>query len=139
MINRVVLIGRLTKDVEVRYTQSGVAVGTFSLAVNRPFTNASGEREADFINAVIWRKAAENFANFTHKGALVAIEGRLQTRNYEDGNGKRVYVTEVVADNFSLLEKKSDGQQSEPKSQAPNQFANQGNKPIDIDPNDLPF
>ena len=139
MINRVVLIGRLTKDVEVRYTQSGVAVGTFSLAVNRPFTNANGEREADFINGVIWRKAAENFANFTHKGSLVAIEGRLQTRNYEDGNGKRVYVTEVVADNFSLLEKKSDGQQSAPKSQAPDPFANQGNKPIDIDPNDLPF
>lgn len=139
MINRVVLIGRLTKDVEVRYTQSGVAVGTFSLAVNRPFTNASGEREADFINGVIWRKSAENFANFTHKGALVAIEGRLQTRNYEDGNGKRVYVTEVVADNFSLLEKKSDGQQSAPKTQAPDPFADQGNKPIDIDPNDLPF
>ncbi|MFT8598814.1 MAG: single-stranded DNA-binding protein [Leuconostoc pseudomesenteroides] len=139
MINRVVLIGRLTKDVEVRYTQSGVAVGTFSLAVNRQFTNASGEREADFINAVIWRKAAENFANFTHKGALVAIEGRLQTRNYEDGNGNRVYVTEVVADNFSLLEKKSDGQQSALKSQASDPFANSGNKPIDIDPNDLPF
>lgn len=141
MINRVVLIGRLTKDVEVRYTQSGVAVGTFSLAVNRQFTNASGEREADFINGVIWRKAAENFANFTHKGALVAIEGRLQTRNYEDGNGKRIYVTEVVADNFSLLEKKSDGQQSAPKSQAPDPFANQGNKPStpDISDDDLPF
>ncbi|WP_367366717.1 single-stranded DNA-binding protein [Leuconostoc pseudomesenteroides] len=148
MINRVVLIGRLTNDVEVRYTQSGVAVGTFSLAVNRPFTNASGEREADFINGVIWRKAAENFANFTHKGALVAIEGRLQTRNYEDGNGKRVYVTEVVADNFSLLEKKSDGQQSAPKTQAPDPFANQGNQnkfagsgntKIDISDDDLPF
>ncbi len=148
MINRVVLIGRLTKDVDVRYTQSGVAVGTFSLAVNRPFTNASGEREADFINAVIWRKAAENFANFTHKGALVAIEGRLQTRNYEDGNGKRVYVTEVVADNFSLLEKKSDGQQSAPKTQAPDPFANQGNQnkfagngntEVDISDDDLPF
>ena len=148
MINRVVLIGRLTKDVEVRYTQSGVAVGTFSLAVNRPFTNASGEREADFINGVIWRKAAENFANFTHKGALVAIEGRLQTRNYEDGNGKRVYVTEVVADNFSLLEKKSDGQQSAPKTQALDPFANQGNQnkfadsgntEVDISDDDLPF
>ncbi|MDM7646649.1 single-stranded DNA-binding protein [Leuconostoc falkenbergense] len=139
MINRVVLIGRLTKDVELRYTQSGVAVGTFSLAVNRQFTNASGEREADFINGVIWRKAAENFANFTHKGVLVAIEGRIQTRNYEDKNGNRVYVTEVVADNFSLLEKKSDSQQSAPKSQAPDPFANSGNKPIDIDPNDLPF
>lgn len=148
MINRVVLIGRLTKNVELRYTQSGVAVGTFSLAVNRQFTNASGEREADFINGVIWRKAAENFANFTHKGSLVAIEGRLQTRNYEDGNGKRVYVTEVVADNFSLLEKKSDGQQSAPKSQAPDPFANQGNQnkfagsgntEIDISDDDLPF
>lgn len=141
MINRVVLIGRLTKDVEVRYTQSGVAVGTFSLAVNRPFTNASGEREADFINGVIWRKAAENFANFTHKGSLVAIEGRLQTRNYEDGNGKRVYVTEVVADNFSLLEKKSDSQQSTPKTQTPDPFANQGNKSneLDISDDDLPF
>lgn len=141
MINRVVLIGRLTKNVELRYTQSGVAVGTFSLAVNRQFTNASGEREADFINGVIWRKAAENFANFTHKGSLVAIEGRLQTRNYEDGNGKRVYVTEVVADNFSLLEKKSDGQQSAPKSQARDPFANQGNQPStpDISDDDLPF
>lgn len=148
MINRVVLIGRLTKDVELRYTQSGVAVGTFSLAVNRQFTNASGEREADFINGVIWRKAAENFANFTHKGALVAIEGRLQTRNYEDGNGKRVYVTDVVADNFSLLEKKSDSQQSTPKSQAPDPFANQGNQnkfagsgntEVDISDDDLPF
>lgn len=141
MINRVVLIGRLTKDVEVRYTQSGVAVGTFSLAVNRPFTNASGEREADFINAVIWRKAAENFANFTHKGVLVAIEGRLQTRNYEDKNGNRVYVTEVVADNFSLLEKKSDSQQSAPKTQTPDPFANQGNKPNELDISDdgLPF
>lgn len=148
MINRVVLIGRLTKDVEVRYTQSGVAVGTFSLAVNRPFTNASGEREADFINGVIWRKAAENFANFTHKGALVAIEGRLQTRNYEDGNSKRVYVTEVVADNFSLLEKKSDGQQTTPKTQARDPFANQGNQnnfagsgntEVDISDDDLPF
>ena len=141
MINRVVLIGRLTKDVEVKYTQSGVAVGTFSLAVNRQFTNASGEREADFINGVIWRKAAENFANFTHKGALVAIEGRLQTRNYENNSGQRVYITEVVADNFSLLEKKSDGQQSAPKTQAPDPFANQGNKSneLDISDDDLPF
>lgn len=141
MINRVVLIGRLTKDVEVKYTQSGVAVGTFSLAVNRQFTNASGEREADFINAVIWRKAAENFANFTHKGALVAIEGRLQTRNYENNSGQRVYITEVVADNFSLLEKKNDGQQSAPKTQALDPFANQGNKSneLDISDDDLPF
>ncbi|CAK1239939.1 MULTISPECIES: single-stranded DNA-binding protein [Fructobacillus] len=110
MINRVVLIGRLTRDVELRYTQSGVAVGSFSLAVNRNFTNANGDREADFINAVIWRKSAENFANFTGKGALVAIEGRLQTRNYENNAGQRVYVTEVVVDNFSLLESKAESE-----------------------------
>ncbi|MCK8618016.1 single-stranded DNA-binding protein, partial [Fructobacillus sp. M158] len=108
MINRVVLTGRLTKDVELRYTQSGVAVGSFTLAVNRNFTNANGDRESDFINAVIWRKAAENFANFTGKGALVAIEGRLQTRNYENNAGQRVYVTEVAVDNFSLLESKAE-------------------------------
>ncbi|MGX7052203.1 single-stranded DNA-binding protein [Leuconostoc palmae] len=110
MINRVVLIGRLTRDVELRYTQSGTAVGTFSLAVNRQFTNQSGEREADFINAVIWRKAAENFSNFTGKGAMVAIEGRLQTRNYENNQGQRVYVTEVVVDNFSLLESRAESE-----------------------------
>lgn len=112
MINRVVLVGRLTKDPELKYTSSGTAVGTFSLAVNRQFTNSNGDREADFINCVIWRKSAENFANFTHKGSLVGIDGRLQTRNYENQQGQRVYVTEVVVDNFSLLEPRSsnDGQ-----------------------------
>ena len=111
MINRVVLVGRLTRDVELRYTTSGAAVGTFSLAVNRQFTNANGERETDFINAVIWRKSAENFANFTSKGSLVAVEGRLQTRNYENQQGQRVYVTEVVVDNFSLLESRAESEQ----------------------------
>lgn len=106
MINRVVLIGRLTKDVDLRNTNSGIAVGQFTLAVNRPFKNADGEREADFVNCVMWRKAAENFANFTHKGALVAVEGRVQTRSYEKDDGTKVFVTEVVADNFSLLESK---------------------------------
>lgn len=111
MINRVVLVGRLTRDVELRYTTSGAAVGTFSLAVNRQFTNANGEREADFINCVIWRKSAENFANFTSKGSQVAVEGRLQTRNYENQQGQRVYVTEVVVDNFSLLESRAESEQ----------------------------
>lgn len=111
MINNVVLVGRLTRDVELRYTTSGAAVGTFSLAVNRQFTNSNGEREADFINCVIWRKAAENFANFTSKGSLVGIEGRLQTRNYENQQGQRVYVTEVVVNNFSLLESRSESEQ----------------------------
>ena len=111
MINRVVLVGRLTKDVELRYTTSGAAAGSFTLAVNRQFTNSNGERETDFINGVIWRKSAENFANFTSKGSLVAVEGRLQTRNYENQQGQRVYVTEVVVDNFSLLESRSESEQ----------------------------
>ncbi len=104
MINRAVLTGRLTRDVELQYTQSGVAVGGFTLAVDRNFKNANNECESDFINCVIWRKSAENFANFTHKGSLVGIDGRIQTRNYENKQGQRVYVTEVVVDNFALLE-----------------------------------
>ena len=111
MINNVVLVGRLTKDVDLRYTSSGTAVGTFALAVNRQFTNQAGEREADFINCVMWRKSAENFANFTRKGSLVGITGRIQTRNYDNQQGQRVYVTEVVADNFTLLESKTTTEQ----------------------------
>ena len=107
MINNVVLVGRLTRDVDVRYTQSSVAVGSFSIAVERNFKNAQGERETDFINCVIWRKAAENFARFTRKGSLVGVEGSIQTRNYENNQGQRVYVTEILVDNFSLLEPKS--------------------------------
>ena len=96
MINRTILVGRLTRDPELRYTNGGAAVATFTIAVNRQFTNQNGEREADFISCVIWRKAAENFANFTHKGSLVGIDGRIQTRNYENQQGVRVYVTMVV-------------------------------------------
>ena len=103
MINRAILVGRLTRDPDLRYTASGAAVATFTVAVNRQFTNQQGEREADFINCVMWRKPAENFANFTHKGSLVGIDGRIQTRSYENQQGTRVYVTEVVAENFSLL------------------------------------
>lgn len=103
-MNNVNLIGRLTKPVDLRYTQSGVAYGMFTIAVNRRFKNQNGEKETDFINCAMWRKAAENFANFTHKGSLVGIEGRIQTRNYENQQGQKVYVTEVLAENFSLLE-----------------------------------
>lgn len=147
MINRVILIGRLTKDPELKYTSSGAAVGTFSLAVNRQFTNANGDREADFINCVIWRKSAENFANFTHKGSLVGIDGRLQTRNYENQQGQRVYVTEVVVDNFSLLESRASGQsdakpyantQNQTQSKPADTFANKG-QTIDISDDGLPF
>ena len=107
MINNVVLVGRLTKDVELRYTPANQAVATFTLAVNRTFKNANGEREADFINIVIWRQAAENLANWAKKGALLGVTGRIQTRNYENPQGQRVYVTEVVADNFQMLESRS--------------------------------
>ena len=97
MMNRVVLVGRLTKDPELRYTPAGAAVATFTLAVNRTFTNQQGVREADFVNCVVWRKAAENVANFLKKGSLAGVDGRLQTRNYEANDCRLVYVTEVVA------------------------------------------
>ncbi|WP_048718137.1 single-stranded DNA-binding protein [Bacillus sp. 522_BSPC] len=104
MMNRVVLVGRLTKDPELRYTPSGVAVATFTLAVNRTFTNQQGEREADFINCVIWRKPAENVANYLKKGSLAGVDGRIQTRSYDGQDGKRVYVTEVLAESVQFLE-----------------------------------
>ncbi|SDZ65226.1 single-strand DNA-binding protein [Evansella caseinilytica] len=104
MINRIVLVGRLTKDPELRYTANGIAVATFTLAVNRPFSNQQGNREADFINCVIWRKPAENVANFLKKGSLAGVDGRLQTRSYDNNEGRRVYVTEVVADSVQFLE-----------------------------------
>ncbi|GGC95589.1 single-stranded DNA-binding protein [Enterococcus wangshanyuanii] len=111
MINNVVLVGRLTKDPDLRYTSSGSAVATFTLAVNRNFTNQSGNREADFINCVIWRKPAETMANYARKGTLLGVTGRIQTRNYENQQGQRVYVTEVVCENFQLLESRSASEQ----------------------------
>jgi single stranded DNA-binding protein (ssb) len=107
MINRVVLVGRLTKDPELRYTTNGVAVVSFNLAVNRSFTNSQGEREADFVSCVIWRKGAENFANFTHKGSLVGVDGRIQTSSYDNQQGQRIFRTDVILENFSLLEPKN--------------------------------
>lgn len=154
MINRVVLVGRLTRDPELRYTANGAAVASFTVAVNRTFTNSQGEREADFINCTIWQKAAENFAKFTSKGSLVGIDGRIQTRNYENKQGNRVYVTEVVVDNFSLLESRntnSSNNAHDNSNQAPsyNQSNNSNNnmsdpfadnsKPIDISDDSLPF
>ena len=91
MINNVVLVGRLVRDPELRYTPSNVAVATFTVAVNRRFKNANGEREADFINCVIWRQSAENLANWAKKGALIGVTGSIQVRNYENKEGQRVY------------------------------------------------
>lgn len=106
MINNVVLVGRATKEIELKYTSNNLAYANFTLAVDRNFKNKNGEREADFINIVIWRKQAENLANWAKKGTLLGITGRIQTRNYENQQGQRVYATEVVADNFQILEKR---------------------------------
>jgi single-strand DNA-binding protein len=104
MLNRVILIGRLTRDPELRYTPNGIAVASFGIAVERPFTNQQGEREVDFINIVVWRKQAENCANHLGKGRLVAIEGRLQVRSYENAEGQKRTVSEVVADSVQFLD-----------------------------------
>lgn len=105
MINKIILIGRLTKDVELRYTESGKAVANFTLAVDRPFKNQNGKKEADFIKIVVWGKQAESCANHIGKGRLVAIDGRLQIRSYNGNDGQRKYITEVVADTVKFLDK----------------------------------
>lgn len=125
MINNVVLVGRLTKDVELRYTPSNQAVATFTLAVNRNFKNQNGDREADFINCVMWRQQAENIANWTRKGMLIGVAGRIQTRNYENQQGQRVYVTEVVAETFQVMESRNNQQGGQPQNQG--NYGNQGN------------
>lgn len=164
MLNRVVLVGRLTKDPDLRYTANGTAVANFTIAVNRPFSNQQGDREADFINCVIWRKPAESLANYMSKGSLIGVDGRIQTRSYDGQDGKRVYVTEVVADTVQFLESKSSNRgsstgsggqgsgnyqnnQSQNQQQMPSQ--NESNQqrnnvseslePIDISDDDLPF
>ncbi|WP_049555596.1 MULTISPECIES: single-stranded DNA-binding protein [unclassified Granulicatella] len=104
MINNVVVTGRLTRAVDLRYTSNGTAFASFTLAVDRPFRNQNNEKETDFINCVMWRKSAENLANYTNKGSLIGVEGRIQTRNYDNGQGQRVYVTEVLAERFTFLE-----------------------------------
>ncbi len=109
-MNKVFLIGRLTRDPELRYTSNNIPSATFSIAVNRNFANQNGEREADFINIVVWRKQAENVKNYIGKGSQVAIDGRIQTRSYDGEDGKKRYVTEVVADNVQFLDSKSSGQ-----------------------------
>lgn len=140
-MNSTCLVGRLTKNVDLRYTPSNVAVATFTLAVNRTFKNENGEREADFINCVMWRQQAENLANWAKKGALIGITGRIQIRSYDNQQGQRVYVTEVVAEQFQLLESKAQqgnqGHQKQAQQQAPD-FSRQG-APMDISDDDLPF
>ena len=106
-MNKVILIGRLTRNPELRYTGSNTPVATFSLAVNRPFTNQNGEREADFINCVVWRKLAETAKNYLSQGSQVAVEGRIQTRKYQNDKGENKYITEILVENVEFLESKS--------------------------------
>ncbi|HEX6922592.1 MAG TPA: single-stranded DNA-binding protein [Bacillales bacterium] len=152
MINRTVLVGRLTRDPELRYTPNGVAVASFTLACDRPFTNQQGEREADFIRCVVWRRPAENVANYLQKGSLAGVDGRIQTRSFDNNEGRRVFVSEVVADRVQFLEPKTSrnpgqgpaesyGGGNQNQNQSPygdDPFANDG-KPIDISDDDLPF
>lgn len=162
MINNVVLTGRLTKDPELKYTSNGTAVGSFTLAVNRKFTNQSGEREADYIMCVAWKKTAETIANHLRKGSLIGVEGRIQTRTYDNQQGQRVYVTEIVVESFTFLESQNianTGNQQQPQSNTRNYqqnnqqggynsnnnynqggdpFAGKG-QPIEISDDDLPF
>ncbi len=161
MINRAILVGRLTKDPELRKTQNDIAVTTFTIAVNRTFKNQQGEQEADFINCVVWRRQAENVSRYVNKGSLVGVEGRIQSRSYDDQNGNRRFVTEIVADSVQFLETKS-SQQNTQQNQSysnqnnnynhsnnnnnsnSNQYSQPKNEPddlsdIDIAEDDLPF
>lgn len=155
MINNVTLVGRLTKDIELRYTQSGKANASFNLAVNRRFKQ-QGQPDADFISCVAWGNTADALSKYTSKGSLIGVEGRIQTRNYESNN-RTVYVTEVVVENVTFLESKKKEQQSyqQPTQQQPQQYqqptpqyqqqtfpyAEGGNfgESIDIQSDDLPF
>src|SRR5690625_1093306 len=130
-LNRVILVGRLTKDPELRYTPQGNAVANFTIAVNRPFKNQqTNENDADFINGVVWRKQAENLANYMKKGNQIGVDGRLQSRTYENSQGQTVFVTEVVADSVQFLESKSNtnSQGGNQNSQKPPQNDSQGNQ-----------
>ncbi|CIY22950.1 single-strand binding protein family [Streptococcus pneumoniae] len=132
MINNVVLVGRLTRDAELRYTQSNIAVATFTLAVNRPFKNEAGEREADFINFQAWRGTADIIAQYCSKGSLIGLTGRLQVRSYEK-DGQRRYVTEVIAESVALLESRNS------QHGQGNSFQNGNSSPFtDPNPFDLP-
>ena len=149
-MNTASLVGRLTRDIELRYTQAGKAVGSFTLAVNRSFTNQQGEREADFINCVIWGKGAETLANYTRKGHQLGVVGSIMARNYENQQGQKVYVTEINVRDFDLLEPKKDGQQAQggvnqaysqqqPQQQYQQQGYNMPGNAIHVQEDDLPF
>lgn len=131
MLNRCVLIGRLTKKPELRYLPAGTATACFTLAVDRPFTNKQGEKETDFVPIVVWRKQAENCAEYLDKGSLVAVDGRLQIRSYEQA-GKRRYVTEVVAEDVRFLDRRG-GKGGQEQDQY------EGYQGVNVDDDNIPF
>lgn len=152
MLNRVTLVGRLTRDPELRHTSGDTAVATFTIAVQREFANANGQREADFINIIVWRKQAENVKQYVGKGSMVSIDGQLRTRTYQDNTGNTRYVTEVVAESVQFLDSRSSNQQGAPVQQqaapayqqyeAPAQAQNnaqQPSAPVNDVTEDLPF
>jgi single-strand DNA-binding protein len=138
-MNLVILIGRLTKDPELRYTPNGVAVATFDLAVDRVVPNAQGERETDFVRIVVWQKQAENCANYLKKGRLAAVSGRLQIRNYTNQDGQKRWVTEVVANQVQFLERAREDSAAAPAGQAPEPEQQPGEEVGGINLDDLPF
>jgi single-stranded DNA-binding protein 2 len=127
-MNKVTLIGRLTKDPELRYTSSNIAVASFTLAVDRGYTSQNGERQADFLNIVVWRKPAENVKKFLTKGSQVAVDGSIQTRSYDDQNGQKRYITEILANSVEFLGSKgntSSQQGTEKSAPTPYDFGNE--------------
>lgn len=120
-MNHSILTGRLTKEVEISYLQDGKAKAVFTLAVNRPFTNAQGERETDFIRCVAWGKTAENVANYTSKGSKIGVQGRIQTGSYENQQGQKVFTTDIVVNEVEFLDTKqaTQNQQGQPTQQVP--------------------
>jgi single-strand DNA-binding protein len=137
-LNKVILIGRSTKDFELRYTPTGVAVAQGTIAVDRPVAKDK-EKESDFINLVVWRQLAEVCANYIKKGHRFACEGRIQVRNYENNEGKKVYVTEVVIDRVEFLESKNGNSQNANNNSSQSYPFRDDGKPIDISDDDLPF
>ena len=139
MINNVILVGRLTRDPELRKTQSGTSVLSFNLAVNRKFSK-DDEQIADFINCVAWNHSADFMAKYLNKGSLIGLEGRIQTRNYEDKTGNRVYVTEVVANSVQSLESRKERESNSYDNGYNDQVEEDfGNNDIEINSDDLPF
>ena len=137
MVNKIILLGRLVKDPEVKYTTTGKVTASFTLAVDRPFNSQTGQKEADFIPIVVWGKSAEAVGNNLSKGKRALVEGRLQIRGYEDKNGNKRWVTEVIADRFEFIEKAGDKAAKPQASNAPGGFDSMGEAVPDLD--GIPF